>query len=164
MRIACLLALVALPAVARDANPSLLGIVALEAKDAVVVGLVLPDSPAAAAGLAKGDRLLFIADREIERADHVDAALRSVRPGEEVAVELKRDGKKRTLKATVMARREYRHAFLKRRAREGWNGETGFEAPAWHAFAWANVPAGGAAPTRANTKGKVVVFHAFQSW
>ena len=43
-------------------------------------------------------------------------------------------------------------------------GETGFEAPAWHAYAWANVAEGKKEPSPATTKGKVVVLHAFQCW
>ena len=38
------------------------------------------------------------------------------------------------------------------------------EAPAWNIYAWENVKKGQEPPTRENTKGKVVVFHCFQSW
>ena len=81
------------PAAARG-NPALLGIVAVERDGRVVVAYVLPKSPALEAGLQKGDQLLFIADREIEDAGHVDAALRSATKGETVEVEFRRDGKK----------------------------------------------------------------------
>ena len=44
------------------------------------------------------------------------------------------------------------------------SGGTGFRAPAWYAYAWANVAEGQEPPSLANTQGKVVVIHCFQSW
>ena len=43
-------------------------------------------------------------------------------------------------------------------------GAKGFDAPDWFAYEWTNVPKGKQPPTRKNTRGKVVVIHAFQGW
>ena len=54
----------------------------------------------------------------------------------------------------------FAHPYLRPAERK----RTGFAAPAWHAFGWVNVARGQQPPTLANTKGKVVVIHCFQSW
>jgi membrane-associated protease RseP (regulator of RpoE activity) len=143
--------LVALPALAEE-NPALLGVVAVEG-DGVEIAEVLGKSPAAAAGLLAGDRLLSIDGRELRRAADVDAALRGRKPGDEVRVAYRRGGTRAEARARLAAREPPRR-------RE--QGETGFPAPAWHAYAWANVEPG-KAPTPDSTKGKVLVLHAFQS-
>jgi membrane-associated protease RseP (regulator of RpoE activity) len=149
------LVIVALPALAQERNPAMLGVICVEGASGAVVAEVLEASPAAAAGLAAGDRLLAIDGREIRRAADVDAALAGRKAGEAVRVGYARAGAKGELRATLAAR-PARDASRKQ-------GETGFEAPLWHAYAWANVKEG-EEPTFEGTKGKVVVLHAFQSW
>ena len=141
-------------------NRVLLGIVSAEVDGKVTIAHVLPDSPAAQAKLQPGDVLVSIHGKTIERAMDVDRALFPVEPGTTVVVKLKRKRKKVSVSVEVMARGEYRGDLLKRPAR----GATGFEAPPWYAYAWANVGKKEKPPTRENTKGKVVVFHTFQSW
>ena len=51
-------------------------------------------------------------------------------------------------------------SFLRRAS----SSATGFEAPSWFAYGWANVKRKEPAPTLESTKDKVVVIHAFQSW
>jgi membrane-associated protease RseP (regulator of RpoE activity) len=149
------LLLFALPALAQGANPALLGVVAVEGEKGVELAHVLKDSPAAAAGLRAGDRLVSIDGREMRRAADVDLALRARKPGEEIRVAYRRGEAASEVKATLLARDR-----VDVRPRE--RGATGFEAPAWHVYAWANV-AEGKEPTRERTEGKVVVLHAFQS-
>ncbi len=144
-----------LPAAAQEENRALLGVVAVEGEEGVLVADVVAKSPAALAGLAAGDVLLSIDGRETRRARDVDAALAGKKPGEEARVAYRRGGKSAEARATLAAR-PGRDETRKR-------GETGFEAPAWHAYAWANVKKD-ETPTLESTKGKVVVIHAFQSW
>jgi len=151
-RLALLLA--ALPALAQE-NGAFLGVVAVEGEKGVVLAEVITKSPAAAAGLLAGDGLTAIDGREIRRAADVDAALAGKRPGDEVLVAYRRGEAKAEARAKLAPR--------PRRDESRKQGETGFEAPAWHAYAWANVKKDDA-PTPESTKGKVVVIHAFQSW
>jgi len=145
----------------RSSNEALLGVVAAPAeKKGVAIARVLPKSPAAAAKMEAGDRILAIGKKEIGTPADVDAALAEREPGKPVAIVVVRDGKKRKVAPKLIARKEYEGEELERTRR----GKTGFPAPAWHAWAWANVEKGEEPPTRENTKGKVVVFHCFQSW
>ena len=59
-----------------------------------------------------------------------------------------------------MEQMESRGVVLRGRNR----GSTGFKAPGWYAYAWANVPDDAEPPNAQNTSGKVVVIHSFQSW
>jgi len=147
----------------RKENRALLGIVAVAAptkskRPVIVIAHVLEKSPAAKAGLAKGDEILSIAGSRITKPEDVDSALAGFSGAEKVEVVYRREKQQATAKAKLMERADYRGDFLKRVAR----GRTGFKAPEWFVYAWAR--AGGAAPTRAGTKGKVVVIHCFQSW
>ena len=160
MRRFAVLLLFVLPCLARTENKALLGVVTVEVKKKVVVAHVLPKSPAARAGLEKGDELLSIGRTRIERTDDVDAALKSAAPGDKVGIDYRRGKKKERATASLIERKKYKGDFLKPRRR----GETGYEAPPWFAFAWANVAKGKEPPTLENTKGKVVVLHCFQSW
>ena len=144
----------------RTENPALLGIVPLQEKDKVVVGHVLKKSPAAKAGLQVGDEILEVDGKDIARPQDVDAALSGAAAGDKVDVVYRRAKKRGTASAKLVARRDYRGDFFKSSGR----GRTGFKAPDWYVYAWANVPKGKEAPTRKNTKGKVVVIHCFQSW
>jgi len=155
-RLALLLAC-ALPAAAQDANPALLGVVSVEKDKSVVVAEVIEGTPAAAAGLRAGDRLLAVDGKEIRRAADVGRALAGKQPGDETRVSFKRGDTVAEAKAKLADRAKC--AALKPRKR----GETGFEAPAWYAYAWANAKEG-KEPSPETTKGKVVVIHGFQSW
>jgi membrane-associated protease RseP (regulator of RpoE activity) len=152
-----LLFLCALPAAAQDANPAVLGVVAVEAEKGVLVAEVVAHLPAAEAGLRAGDRLLSIDGKEIRRAADVDRALAARKPGDEVRVAYRRGEAASEARAKLTLRSS--SEALKPRKR----GETKFEAPAWHGYAWANADEG-KEPSPATTKGKVVVIHAFQSW
>lgn len=162
-----LVLLLALPALAQERNPAFLGVVVVEGapasapggaaagKSGAVVAEVLAKSPAEAAGLAAGDRLLAIDGKEIRRAADVDQALAGKKPGDEARVAYARGGAKAEARARLAAR-PARDETRK-------EGETGFQAPPWHAYAWANVKED-EAPAFEGTKGKVVIIHAFQSW
>ena len=145
---------------AQSKKAPLLGVAAVEEKGKVVVGHVMSKSPAAKAGLEAGDVLIRIGDQPIKRWGDVGKALSGAAPGSKVEITYEREGRSLDATAKLADLGRSKHAFLKRRKR----GEVKYRAPAWHAFAWANVPEGEQPPTLANSKGKVVIFHAFQSW
>ena len=66
----------------------------------VNVKTVLPDSPAAKAGLKPGDRLLTIDDRWTDSVTDTYQAAGKVKPGVEVQIVIQRGGKETTLKVT----------------------------------------------------------------
>lgn len=142
----------------QEGNTSLLGVVAADGKDGASIALVLPDSPAGAAGLKKGDLIQQIGDVKVRKASDVDAAMKQTQPGRDVTIRFTRGKEAKTATARPIARQSYRSDTLKPRRR----GEIGFKAPDWHATSWAGVK--GNPPSREATKGKVVVIHAFQSW
>jgi predicted metalloprotease with PDZ domain len=147
----------------RTENRALLGVVTGAVADKsqstkVVVLHVLPKSPAAKAGLKAGDEILTVAGKEPSKPQDVDAALKEFAGNEKVAIEYRRDKKKATTTAKLIARADYKGDFLERRRR----GATKFKAPEWFVYAWAQ--AGKEPPTLAAAKKKVVVIHCFQSW
>ena len=144
----------------RQANEITLGLVVFEKKGKVVVAEALAGSPAKKAGVKAGDVVVKLGPRPIKRHNDIDRALRKWRSDRKIEIDLIRKGKKLSLMTSPVLLADFRHAYLKPAAR----GRTGFPAPAWHAFAWANVPRGRRPPTLANTRGKVVVIHCFQRW
>jgi PDZ domain/Aspartyl protease len=69
----------------------------------VTVKEVLPDTPAAAAGLKAGDRLLTLDSRWTDTVNDCYLAASFVRPGSTVAATVLRDGKETTLKIKANA-------------------------------------------------------------
>jgi membrane-associated protease RseP (regulator of RpoE activity) len=125
-----------------------------------VIREVLEESPAAKAGLRTGDVLRQAGERKIERHNDIDRAIAGLATDAKLKIVYERAGKRATAELALVAHRGFKSEFLQGPGRE----RTGFKAPAWSAFAWVNVPKGKAAPTLANARGKVVVFHCFQSW
>ncbi len=71
------------------------------------LGTVLPDGPAAQAGLRAGDRLLTIADVPVQTFDDLKHEM-SARPGKKVRVVFDRDGKQQALTLTPSVYRQVR--------------------------------------------------------
>jgi serine protease Do len=65
------------------------------------VRYVFSDSPAERAGLAVGDRLTKIADKELANREQALAAMNARKVGEEVQVTVQRDGQAQTLQVTL---------------------------------------------------------------
>ncbi|MCA9751310.1 MAG: PDZ domain-containing protein [Gemmatimonadetes bacterium] len=114
--------LIAMPALAHAAEPGYLGVrlqsiegglaEALDREDGegVLVSQVEDDSPAAAAGLEKGDIVTKFDGKEVEGPGDLSRAVRKMDAGAKVKVEYIRDGKTRTSEVTLgeMPDREHR--------------------------------------------------------
>ena len=66
-----------------------------------VIADVTPGGAADAAGLRAGDVVTRVGDRRLEGADSLIAAIRSHRPGDEVALSYRRDGAEHTVRVTL---------------------------------------------------------------
>ncbi|HEX5050794.1 MAG TPA: PDZ domain-containing protein [Planctomycetota bacterium] len=66
-------------------------------RDEAVVTEVIPDSPAAKAGLQVGDVFLAVGDKETATRDAFVAAIQAGQAGDRVSIKLRRDGKERTV-------------------------------------------------------------------
>lgn len=73
----------------------------LDRPQGALVSRVLPDGPAAKAGIRSGDVILRFNGESIPRSAALPALVGAVRPGEKVRVELLRDGDRETLNAVV---------------------------------------------------------------
>ena len=144
----------------RVENKALAGLIVHEVRGAVVVSKVLKDSSAAKVGLRAGDLILQAGERKVTRHNDVDRAIEGLEPGAKFKIEYERESKKKVVELTLVARRGFASDYFKGPGRK----RVGFKAPAWSAFAWVNVPKGKLRPTVINSRGKVVVFHCFQSW
>src|SRR5678809_1590381 len=69
-----------------------LGIYLDDQPDEAVVSEVVPDSPAAKAGLQIGDVLLAVGDKATPSRDEFVAAIRAAKAGDRVSIKLKRGG------------------------------------------------------------------------
>ena len=67
----------------------------------VLVAHVEPGTPAAAAGIAVGDVIVEVRGKPIDRASDVLSALADVNKGQSAAIQLVRDGKPKSLQATL---------------------------------------------------------------
>src|SRR3954470_1168952 len=86
----------------KDAPHAYLGIQMGQAtKGGASVGAVVPNGPAAKAGLRKGDRIVEIAGTAVTEPDDVSAAVNARRPNDEVQVVVERGGERRTLTLTL---------------------------------------------------------------
>ncbi len=71
----------------------------------VRVERVVPNSPAAAAGLQSGDHILKLEGGDLTRAARLTNVLSEKRPGDTLLLAIRRDGQELTLKATLTADR-----------------------------------------------------------
>jgi predicted metalloprotease with PDZ domain len=147
---------------AQQKDPVLLGVVTAPSSgtDGLEILRVLPRSPAQQAGVKSGDQLLAVDGHQLEAPTDIDKALQGKAVGATVSLQFVRDGAEEEVSATLVSQAQSRGTVLRGRD----SGVTGFRAPAWYAYAWANVTEGQEPPSLANTQGKVVVIHCFQSW
>jgi len=74
----------------------------------VIVTTVYPNSPASAAGLQTGDKLLTVNGRQVVRLNSIRAALLRAQPGEPMEIRLERKGAPQTVTVKLAARPDKR--------------------------------------------------------
>lgn len=96
-----LLVLVVVAGFARgETKRSYVGVQIANSKDEVLIQRVLPDSPAAKAGLKGGDVLVSIDGLKPTNVRDAVAAIRSLKPKKSVTFLVRRDGKEKKIKVT----------------------------------------------------------------
>ncbi|MBI1732331.1 MAG: DegQ family serine endoprotease [Gammaproteobacteria bacterium] len=88
----------------QDLTPDLSAAFGLEKQQGAVVNSVVPDSPAAKAGLQAGDVIVEINGKAVRNAGDVRNHIGLLQVGEKVSFSVLRDGKRRDLNAMVAAR------------------------------------------------------------
>jgi serine protease DegQ len=78
-----------------------LGIEGSSGSSGVVVGTVLPNSPAAAAGLTPGEVITAISDRKVSSMTALVVQLRKLKPGSTTTLVVERSGERRTVAVTL---------------------------------------------------------------
>jgi S1-C subfamily serine protease len=76
-----------------------------DSTDGLKLDAVREGSPAAAAGLKAGDRVVKLAGRDVRNVYDYTQALSEMKAGQEYEVEVVRDGQRLTLKVTPAARK-----------------------------------------------------------
>lgn len=76
------------------------------ARDRVRVSGVFPESPADEAGIRRGDEIVAIDDEEVESNRDLQRVLSQRDPDDEVTISVERNGRERTLQATLVSQRE----------------------------------------------------------
>lgn len=145
-------------------NPALVGVILDEHSEGVEVLHVLPDSPASRAQLRVGDVITKVRKKKVSDPFRFDEQFRKAAAGDKVPLTLlrKRGPKDHEMVQEVLlvGRETYPTGLdLYRRERK----TTGFRAIPWWVSEWNNVGRDEEPPTLENTRGKVVVLHAFQS-
>ena len=95
--------------------------------EGVLVNRVVPQSPADRAGLRKGDVIVRLNSRTVRTPEDLSSLVQAQIPGRSIALEIVRNGEKRTLNATLAARpSEEDRTWARGRSDED---REGFEAP-----------------------------------
>jgi hypothetical protein len=85
----------------QDLNPQLAEYFGVTEEQGVLIAEVIEESPAASAGLKAGDVILSVDDRSVAESDDLVRIMRDHEEGDQVKLQLIRDGKKRQLEATL---------------------------------------------------------------
>jgi S1-C subfamily serine protease len=91
------------PAHAEDKTPGFLGLKLMgeEGDRGPKIDDVVPDGPAAKAGVKPGDILLKIGDKAVKTPPEAVEAARALKPGTKVKLQVLRDGKEKDIEVTV---------------------------------------------------------------
>jgi S1-C subfamily serine protease len=91
-----------------SANHAFLGVMLDENEDnGLRVTNVYPNSPAQEAGIRPGDEILSIDDDDVRSTDDLHRIMSQKDPDDEVAIEVDRNGRQRTLHATLTSQQEF---------------------------------------------------------
>jgi serine protease Do len=85
----------------QNMNQDLASAFGLASPRGALVAEVLPDSPAASAGIKTGDVILTYAGKPVESSSDLPPLVALSQPGQSTQLEILRDGKKRTLTVTI---------------------------------------------------------------
>jgi Do/DeqQ family serine protease len=105
-------------------DPSLAEAFNLDKVSGALVTRVLPDSPAARAGLQRGDVLLTFAGKAVRGVRELQLLVASAPIGKPAPMEIVRDGQRKTLQVTITARDERKVAAQAEPAGSDWLGMT----------------------------------------
>ncbi len=115
---------------------------------------VMPDGPAAAAGLQAGDVILLTNAEEVAKPELFAKRVRQTGSGNPLALSFLRDGKKQEMTVTLGAPP----------AQPKMGGIEGKKAPPWNVAQWKNLPEGKERLEVSDLAGKAVYLYCFQSW
>jgi hypothetical protein len=112
-------------------NHAFLGVTLDESDyNAARVGNIYPNSPAQEAGIRPGDEIVAIDDDDVHSADDLKHLLSQRDPNEEVSIEVNRNGRQRTLHATLTSQQQFMSSNsgsyrMGRRTNSGQQGQYG---------------------------------------
>ncbi|MFW6107165.1 MAG: DegQ family serine endoprotease [bacterium] len=90
----------------QNLTPELAKALGMEHREGALVSHVVPDTPAAEAGLQRGDLIIAVGDHEVESATSLRNRVARMSPGQGVQLTILRDGEKRQIKVTLGERPE----------------------------------------------------------
>ncbi len=122
-------------------------------QQALSIGGVVDDSPAARAGIRVGDVILRAGDVEIASVESLREVLSSAKAGDSLALRLRRGAETLDLEVT-----------LGPRPPPPVRGITGQKAPPWKVETWSGLPEGVEKLDVTDFAGRVVYLYCFQSW
>jgi serine protease Do/serine protease DegQ len=88
----------------QDLSPELAKSFGLKRSAGAVIAQIVPGSPAAAAGLQVGDVVVAVNGKSVAHASSLRSAIGLTPPGQEIELEIVRNGASRTLSVAIGAR------------------------------------------------------------